>query len=114
MKLKLMWKVLIFSFLAGPPAWAGKVSIGTQNLYHWMTDYEARVSRMRTEIQSGIPEIMGFQEAARWSDGESMYDEFLMLSKYNDDHYQVTNNFGFMREAVSMASKIKSHRCEGV
>jgi endonuclease/exonuclease/phosphatase family metal-dependent hydrolase len=75
-----------------------------------MKDYDARVGRMNVEIAAGIPEIIGFQEAAEWSNGQSLFNEFLKITAYSK-HHRVTNSMGVMREGIGFGSKNPGENC---
>jgi endonuclease/exonuclease/phosphatase family metal-dependent hydrolase len=103
-------KLFLFVGLFSTAAFAQSFTIGTQNLYHWMKDYDTRLANMKEEIKLGVPEIVGFQEAAVWKNGESLYNEFINLTLYSA-HHQVTNSFGVMAEGIGFASKFPGQNC---
>lgn len=90
---------------------AQSFTVGTQNLYHWMKDYDNRVNKMKEEIKLGVPDIMAFQEAAEWKSGKSMFNEFNKIANYSR-HYRVTNSFGVMQEGIGFGSKVPGQNCQ--
>lgn len=89
---------------------AQSVTLGTQNLYHWMKDYDQRLAKMKLEISEGIPEVIGFQEAAKWTNGKSLFNEFIQTTGYSA-HHKVTNAMVVMHEGIGFASKLPATAC---
>lgn len=87
-------------------------SVGTQNLYHYRTAYETRVEHLRNEFAKGdFPEILGVQEAARWSLSENIFDELIHLTNYKGV-YQNTNEFGVMNEGLALVAGLPARNLE--
>lgn len=87
---------------------ANAFTVGTQNLYHWNTRMEERQEHLTREFNAGeMPEILGFQEAARWVGKVTLFDHFMQMSGYKGI-YTSTNNWGVMNEAVALVSKLPS------
>ena len=85
---------------------ANAFSVGTQNLYHYKTRLEERKTHLAQEIAgTSFPEIVGFQEAARWVGTEHLFDSFVRLTHYTGI-YKSTNNFLVMNDGVALVSKL--------
>jgi len=89
---------------------AQALTVGTQNLYHWMTDFDSRTKAIDQELTIGIPEIIGLQEAALRRSGPNLYQEFLQKTGYTGQH-KVTNNFVTIKEGIALASKNPGFEC---
>ena len=99
-------KILIL--LAVFPVQVMAFSVGTQNLYHYNTRLDERVEHMRAELaKSDFPEIMGFQEAARWRSGAGLIDRFIDWTGWSGI-YQVTNRLFIMNDGVALYSRFSS------
>ncbi|MBS1971055.1 MAG: hypothetical protein JSU04_12145 [Bdellovibrionales bacterium] len=87
-------------------------SVGTQNLYHYRTAYPTRLEHLRAEVATGtLPQILGVQEAARWSLSENIFDELTRLTGYKGI-YQNTNEFGVMNEGLALIGGLPGRNFE--
>ena len=85
---------------------AAAFTIGTQNLYHYTTQYPERFANMDKEVAGpGVPQIICFQEAARWTSKDALYDHFINLTKYQGV-YQSTNQLGVMNDGIALVSAL--------
>lgn len=107
----LHWKLFLCALFFAPAVYAQSFTIGTQNLYHWMKDYDNRVSKIKEEVKLGVPEIMAFQEAAEWKSGKSMFKEFIKTTNFTP-HYRVTNSLGIMQEGIGFGSLKPPTNCQ--
>ncbi|HXH29668.1 MAG TPA: endonuclease/exonuclease/phosphatase family protein [Bacteriovoracaceae bacterium] len=104
------WKLTLafFSFLV--MNMVHSFTIGSQNLYHYNTRLPERLLHLRQEVGNGdIPQIIGFQEAARWRGKMSLYDSFIGLTGYQGI-YQNTNEYLLMNEGMALASNLPSKK----
>ncbi|WP_413287957.1 endonuclease/exonuclease/phosphatase family protein [Bdellovibrio sp. HCB337] len=104
--------LLAVLLILGIQSMAQAFSIGTQNLYHYRTAYETRVEHLYKEHAKGdFPEILGVQEAARWSLSENIFDELIRLTNYRGI-YQNTNEFGVMNEGLALVAGVPGRNLE--
>lgn len=99
------FRVLIFllGFAPGLPVWG--FSVGTLNLYHYASRLDERRANLENELRvRGFPDIMGFQEAARWVGVEMPFDTFIRFTGFQGIH-EVTNRFGVMNEGIGLLSR---------
>jgi endonuclease/exonuclease/phosphatase family metal-dependent hydrolase len=82
-------------------------TVGTSNLWHYRKDFQARAERMCEQISQGVPDVMGFQEAARWRGHENLIDIFIESTQYSGV-YKKTNDFLIMKEGLSLVSRYPS------
>jgi endonuclease/exonuclease/phosphatase family metal-dependent hydrolase len=93
---------------------AASVTVGTQNLFHWMHSFNERTAALKREVDApGFPDIMGLQEAARWAGGKSIYDVFLDFTQYSAK-YKITNKMGIMTDGVALASRWRGRDCKNL
>jgi endonuclease/exonuclease/phosphatase family metal-dependent hydrolase len=104
--------VSLFIFITTAAATAQALTVGTQNLYHWMTGFESRLEALDKEMtEEGLPEIIGVQEAALRPWGKkSIYNEFVEKTGYVGEH-KVTNNFVAIQEGIALVSKDQGFDC---
>lgn len=80
--------------------------VGTLNLYHYQTRFDERLNHLQEEIKSkGVPDIVGFQEAALWAGDTTLFQEFVRLTLFKGI-YEDTNNFGIMNDGIALVSKL--------
>lgn len=102
----------VFGFCLGVPRVAGAFSVGTQNLYHYNTRLSERMEHLQREVQiDGVPDIIGFQEAARWTLSLSLYDRFVDLTTFGGI-YKKTNEFLVMSDGISLLSRLRGTHFE--
>jgi len=91
---------------ATPPASCAGASfrIGTQNLWHYPKNYKERLEGLKEGLGEGLPAIMGFQEAWRYSGNLSLFDEFVRRTGYQS-YFARTSNWLVMQEGDALASK---------
>lgn len=81
-------------------------TVGTQNLYHYRTRFDERVAHLQTEYRTvGSPDIMGFQEAARWVGQRDLFDDFVALTGFRGI-YESTNRLGVMNDGIALVSRL--------
>lgn len=89
-------------------------SVGTLNLYHYTERLSERKANLDTELRvRGTPDIMGFQEAARWRGFEMPFDYFVRQTGFQGI-YEATNRFGVVTEGLALASRFKALHLESV
>lgn len=94
----------------GPASAAWGFSVGTLNLYHYASKLDERRSNLETELRvRGFPDIMGFQESARWIGVEMPFDTFVRFTGFSGI-YEATNSFGVMNEGIALVSRYPAHR----
>jgi hypothetical protein len=90
--------------LGASPAFAGRISVGTLNLWHYDKDYPARLDRLERQVRGpGTPEVMGFQEAFKYMNGDSLFEAFVKVTGFNRE-YRATNRLGVMNDGIGVAS----------
>jgi len=99
-KIVILLSALVFS----GTALTGDFTIATQNLWHYNNDYEIRESNLIASVQDFAPDIVAFQEAAKWMSGEGLFDVFVEQTGYVS-RFSETNNVFVMYEGVAIASK---------
>lgn len=103
-------RLLLLLFCLTPASTAWGFSVGTLNLYHYASRLEERRTNLENELRvRGFPDIMGFQEAARWIGVEMPFDTFVRFTGFDGIH-EVTNRFGVMKEGIALVSRFPAHR----
>ena len=89
-------------------------TIGTQNLYHYTTRLSERIQHMKDDLKvTPPPDIVGFQEAARWVHREHLFDTFTGATGYTGV-YKNTNDYVILNDGVGLVSHLNSQFLDSV